>query len=188
VADESGPGDSRPDTAGPSAGRPDTAGPGAGRPDESRPNERSAQGEPGGVESLLRVIPGVDIRLEELDWRFSPAGGPGGQHANTSNTRAEVIFDVASSPSLPGWARDRLLRRLGPTVTASAGDRRSQAQNRQLALERLRSRLASGLRVERPRRPTRPTEASQRRRLEEKRRRGELKRQRQQQRRAADEP
>lgn len=128
---------------------------------------------------LLRVAPGVDIRLGELDWRFSPAGGPGGQHANTSNTRAEVSLDLTNSPSLPGWARERLVRRLGATVTASAGERRSQAQNRQLALERLRSRLAAGLKVERVRRPTRPTGASQRRRLEEKRRRGELKRERQ---------
>jgi ribosome-associated protein len=125
------------------------------------------------------VAPGVDIRLGELDWRFSPAGGPGGQHANTSNTRAEVSLDLTNSPSLPGWARERLVRRLGATVTASAGERRSQAQNRQLALERLRSRLAAGLKVERVRRPTRPTGASQRRRLEEKRRRGELKRERQ---------
>ncbi|HEX6392370.1 MAG TPA: alternative ribosome rescue aminoacyl-tRNA hydrolase ArfB [Acidimicrobiales bacterium] len=130
----------------------------------------------------LRVTPGVEIRLEELDWRFSPAGGPGGQHANTSNTRAEVTFDIAASTSLRGWARQRLLDRLGPTVTASAGERRSQAQNRQLALDRLRARLAAGLKVERTRRPTRPTEASQRRRLEEKRRRGDLKRQRQRQR------
>lgn len=126
----------------------------------------------------LRVAPGVVIRLDELDWRFTASGGPGGQHANTSNTRAEVVFDVSSSPSLPAWARERLLRRLGATVTASAGERRSQAQNRELAVERLRSRLAAGLKVERPRRPTRPTELSQRRRVEEKRRRGELKRQR----------
>jgi ribosome-associated protein len=127
----------------------------------------------------LRIAPGVEIRLDELRWRFSAAGGPGGQHANTSNTRAEVTFDVNDSAGLPGWARDRLARRLGPSVTVSAGERRSQAQNRQLALERLRSRLAAALKVERVRRPTRPTDASQRRRLEEKRRRGELKRRRQ---------
>ncbi|HUE58367.1 MAG TPA: alternative ribosome rescue aminoacyl-tRNA hydrolase ArfB [Acidimicrobiales bacterium] len=127
---------------------------------------------------VLRVAPGVVIRLDELDWRFSPAGGPGGQHANTSNTRAEVTFGIAASPSLPSWARARLTSRLGASVSVSAGERRSQAQNRRLALERLGERLASALEVERPRRPTRPTGSSQRRRLEEKRRRGQLKRQR----------
>ena len=133
---------------------------------------------------MLRVAPGVSIRVDELDWRFSPAGGPGGQHANTSNTRAEVTFSVASSTTLPDWARERLTARLGESVTVAAGERRSQAQNRQLALQRLADRLASALEVQRPRRPTRPTDASQRRRLEEKRRRGEIKKQR----RAADEP
>ena len=127
---------------------------------------------------MLRVAPGVVVRLDELSWRFSPAGGPGGQHANTSNTRAEVTFEIASSPSLPDWARDRLSARLGAVVTVSAGERRSQSQNRRLALERLTERLAAALEVERPRRPTRPTGASQRRRLEEKRRRSDLKRQR----------
>lgn len=153
------------------------------------PDERDESAASDGLsdDGILRVAPGVDIRLAELDWRFSPAGGPGGQHANTSNTRAEVSLDLATSPSLPGWARERLVRRLGPTVTASAGERRSQAQNRQLALERLRSRLATGLKVERVRRPTRPTGASQRRRLEEKRRRGELKRERQKRQRGTSE-
>ena len=120
----------------------------------------------------------MELRFDELEWRFSAAGGPGGQHANTSNTRAEVTVDVAASSSLPEWARDRIVARLGPVVSAAAGERRSQAQNRQLALERLSERLASALKVERPRRPTRPTVASQRRRLDEKRRRSEIKRQR----------
>ena len=126
----------------------------------------------------LRVAPGVEVRLDELEWRFSAAGGPGGQHANTSNTRAEVFLDVAGSTSLPEWARDRIVARLGAVVSSVAGERRSQAQNRQLALERLADRLAGALVVERPRRPTRPTAASQRRRLEEKRRRSDVKRQR----------
>jgi ribosome-associated protein len=124
------------------------------------------------------VAPGVEVRLDELEWRFSAAGGPGGQHANTSNTRAEVVLDLRASASLPGWARDRIISRLGPVVSVAAGERRSQAQNRQLALDRLAERLAAALKVERPRRPTRPTDASQRRRLDEKRRRSELKRQR----------
>ena len=127
-------------------------------------------------EQDLRIAPGVVIPVDELDWRFGPAGGPGGQHANTSNTRAEVAFDAAGSPSLPDWARQRIVSRLGGVVNAAAGERRSQARNRDLALERLAERLTGALRVEKPRRPTRPTAASQRRRIDEKRKRGSLKR------------
>lgn len=130
------------------------------------------------AEQELRIAPGVSVQVGELEWRFTPAGGPGGQHVNTSNTRAEVVFDAAGSASLPGWAKERIVERLGPTVTAVAGERRSQARNRELALERLAERLAGALRVQAPRRPTRPTKASQRRRLEEKRRRGDVKRRR----------
>lgn len=127
---------------------------------------------------MLRVTPSCAIALDELAWRFSTAGGPGGQHANRSNTRVEVVFDVAGSPSLGPRQRARLLGRLGPVVRVVASDRRSQAQNRELALERLRARLAAGLQVEHPRRPTAPSAAARRRRLEAKRRRGELKRRR----------
>src|SRR5688572_28841945 len=116
------------------------------------------------------------IPLDELEWRFSASGGPGGQHANTSNARAEVRFDVAGSPSLGPRQRARLLERLGPEVRVVASDERSQARNRQLALERLAGRLAEGLKVQTPRRPTRPTRASQRERVETKRRRGDIKR------------
>jgi ribosome-associated protein len=126
----------------------------------------------------LRPAPGVTIPLEELEWRYSTAGGPGGQHANTSQTRADVRFDIAGSPSLSEWARHRLSSRLGPTVEAGAGERRSQARNRQLALDRLSARLEAALAPERPRRPTRPTLASQRRRLDAKRRQGARKQQR----------
>ena len=125
---------------------------------------------------VLRVTPSCSIRLDELEWRFSASGGPGGQHANTSNTRAEVRFDVAGSPSLGPRQRDRLLERLGPEVRVVASDERSQARNRDLALERLRARLADALRVQRPRRPTAPTKAAQHRRVEAKRQRGEIKR------------
>ncbi len=116
------------------------------------------------------------IPLEELDWRFSSSGGPGGQHANTSNTRVEVRFDVAGSPSLGPRQRARLLERVGPVVRVVAADERSQARNRQLAVERLRSKLADGLRVETPRRPTRPSRSARQARLEDKRQRGETKR------------
>ena len=126
----------------------------------------------------LTVAPGVVVPLHELTWRFSPSGGPGGQHVNTSNTRAEVSFDIATSPSLPGWARTRLTERLGPVVTVGASDRRSQVRNRELALARMAARLAAALEVAPARRPTRPTLASKKRRVEAKRRRGNLKRER----------
>ncbi|MGH9151494.1 MAG: aminoacyl-tRNA hydrolase, partial [Acidimicrobiales bacterium] len=100
----------------------------------------------------LRVTSSLTIPLEELEWRFSRSGGPGGQHANTADTRVEVRFDVAGSASLGPRQRARLVERLGPSVRVVASDSRSQARNRELALERLRSRLAEGLRVEPPRR------------------------------------
>jgi ribosome-associated protein len=124
----------------------------------------------------LRVTRSLRIPEEELQWRFSGSGGPGGQHANTSNTRVEVRFDVARSSALGPRQRARLLERLGPVVRAVAQDERSQARNRQLALERLRSRILEALAVRPPRRPTRPTPASTEARLQSKRRRGELKR------------
>jgi len=127
---------------------------------------------------MLRVSRTCHIPLDELEWRFSGSGGPGGQHANTSNTRAEVRFDVAGSPSLGPRQRSRLLERVGPVVRVVASDERSQARNRDLALQRLASRLAAGLRVDRPRVATTPSPAKRRARLEDKRRRSEVKRQR----------
>lgn len=118
----------------------------------------------------------MSIPLSELEWRFSGAGGPGGQHANTSNTRVEVRFDVTQSPSLSARQRDRLLERLGPVVRVVASDERSQARNRQLALERLRDRLAGALSVRPHRRPTTPTSGSEERRLADKHRRSQTKR------------
>jgi ribosome-associated protein len=126
-------------------------------------------------EDVLRVTRSLSVPLSELSWRFSASGGPGGQHANTSNTRAEVRFDVVASPSLGPRQRARLLDRLGPEVRVVASDERSQARNRALAMQRLASRLADALRVEPSRTATKPTRASQRRRVETKRRRSETK-------------
>jgi ribosome-associated protein len=126
----------------------------------------------------LRVTSSCAIPLDELEWRFSGSGGPGGQHANTANTRVELRFDVAGSPSLGPRQRARLLERLGPVVRVVVTDTRSQARNRELALARLRERLAAALRTPRARRPTAPSAAARRRRLDAKRRRAELKRQR----------
>ncbi len=124
----------------------------------------------------LRVTPTCRIGRDELDVRVSRSGGPGGQHANTSDTRVEVRFDVEASPSLGPRQRARLLERLGPVVRATASDSRSQARNRDVAVERLRARLARGLAVHAPRRPTKPSRAKKRARVEQKRRRGDVKR------------
>jgi ribosome-associated protein len=124
----------------------------------------------------LVLGPGVSIRAGDLEWRFSTAGGPGGQHQNTSNTRAEVTVELSSAAGLPEWARIRLIDALGPVVSASAGDTRSQGRNRDLARARLTARLAAALEVPAPRRPTRLPPAARRRRMEAKRRRSDVKR------------
>jgi ribosome-associated protein len=129
-------------------------------------------------DGMLRVTRTVLIPLEELDWRFTTSGGPGGQHANRASTRAEVLFDVDGSQSLGPRQRSRLRKRFGPTVRASAGEHRSQARNRDEALRRLAQRVAEGLRVERPRVPTAPSAAARARRLDQKRRRAAVKRER----------
>jgi ribosome-associated protein len=130
------------------------------------------------AERYLRVTPALSVPLDELEWRFGPSGGPGGQHANRAHTRAEVRFDIATSPSLDEPTRARLLATIGPTARASADDARSQLRNRATALDRLRSTLAAGAREQRPRRKTRPRAGAIERRLQAKRRRGELKRSR----------
>ena len=129
-------------------------------------------------DGLLRVSRSCAIPLDELSWRFTGSGGPGGQHANTSNTRVEVRFSVAESPSLGPRQRARLLERLGPVVRVVASDERSQARNRALALDRLRARLADALRIDPPRRPTAPSRSATRARLDAKKRRSDVKRSR----------
>lgn len=121
----------------------------------------------------VRVNGHLVIPAAELDVRTGPSGGPGGQHANRAHTRVEVRFDVEGSATLGPRQRARLLEKLGPVVRVVADDERSQARNRSLALERLGARLAGALRVDPPRRPTKPTKGSTERRLEEKRRRSQ---------------
>jgi ribosome-associated protein len=116
------------------------------------------------------------IPLREITVRATRSSGPGGQHANTTSTRIEATFDVAASPSLTDEQKRRIIARAGPRVTAVAQDERSQARNRELALERLARRLSSALAVRRPRRATRPTKGSVERRLTGKRARSERKR------------
>jgi len=127
---------------------------------------------------VLVVSRSLSIPIRELSWRTSTSGGPGGQHANRTSSRVEVAFDVTGSQALGPRQRARLLERCGPVVRAASSDSRSQARNRQIALERLGQRLASALRADPPRRPTAPTKGSRERRLEEKRHRSELKRHR----------
>jgi ribosome-associated protein len=128
------------------------------------------------LHGFLHIRPGVAIPLDEIELRTSRSSGPGGQHANVTASRVEAVFDVAASESLDDAQKARITARLGPRVTASAQDTRSQLRNRELALERLAQRLGAALEVRRPRRATRPTKASQHRRLDAKRRRGETKR------------
>jgi ribosome-associated protein len=131
-----------------------------------------------GGQRRLRVNRELEIPLAEVTLRTSRSSGPGGQHANVTASRVEASFDVLSSPSLSETQRERLLARAGPRVVAVAQDERSQARNRELALERLAERLRAGLAVPRARHATRPTPASRERRLSAKRRDSERKRER----------
>ncbi len=124
---------------------------------------------------LLPIRPGLALPLSEIELRTSRSSGPGGQHANVTASRVEASFVVAESVTLTAEQRARISSKLGPRVTASAQDTRSQHRNRELALERLAGRLAHALEVRRPRTKTRPTRASQRRRVDIKKRRGEIK-------------
>ena len=122
---------------------------------------------------------GWEIPEAEIDFRFVASGGPGGQHANRSNTKVDATFNIAGSPSMPEGLRQRVMERLGQTVRATVDDERSQLRNRQIAIERLRGRVAAAGKVERPRRATKPTRGSKKRRVEAKRQRSDLKRGRQ---------
>jgi len=127
----------------------------------------------------MRVTREVSVPLAEVTLRTSRSSGPGGQHANVTDSRVEAVFDVAASRSLSEDQRRRVMARSGAVLTAVAQDGRGQARNRELALERLRARLAAALAVPRPRRPTRPSAGARRRRVEAKRRTSERKRGRQ---------
>jgi len=126
----------------------------------------------------IRVTRSVSIPPSEIRIRVSRSSGPGGQHANTAETRVEAVFDVDASVALSERQKQRVRARVGPVVRAVAQDERSQARNRELAVERLVGKLRDALRVERRRVATRPTKASVERRLESKRRRAAVKRRR----------
>jgi ribosome-associated protein len=124
----------------------------------------------------IRVTRSVSVPRSEIELRFSRSSGPGGQHAQKTETRAEAVFDVEASAALTEAQKRRVVAKAGPVLRAVAQDERSQWRNRELAIERLVDALRQALRVERRRRPTRPTKAARQRRLDEKRRRSETKR------------
>jgi len=132
-------------------------------------------------EDPLRVGGRVVIPAGELEWRFDPSGGPGGQHANRASTRAELRFDLARSPSVPESLRRRMLERLGSrapggVVGVTVDESRSQWRNRSLARRRLAALLRDAMRTPRRRIATTPSRRAKRRRLEDKRRRSQKKR------------
>lgn len=130
------------------------------------------------MDDPMKITRGVALPLDEVLLRASRSSGPGGQHANVTASRVEAVFDVAASRALSDAQKARVIERIGPRVTAVAQDARSQVRNRELALERLRARLAAALATPRPRRPTRPTAASRRRHASAKQRQAQRKQQR----------
>jgi len=124
----------------------------------------------------LSITRSCSVPLDQLEWRFSRSGGPGGQHVNKTETRVELRFDVDSAQCLGPRQRARLKDKLGPVVRVVASDTRSQARNRELALERLQEKLRGALASEKKRKPTKRTRASKERRLADKRKRSDVKR------------
>ena len=127
----------------------------------------------------IRVTRSVSIPIAEMSFRYSRSSGPGGQHAQKSETRVEALFDVEASAALTDRQKNRVVRKAGPILRAIAQDERSQARNRELAVERIADALREALRVERRRVATKPGKAAVERRLEQKRRRSQTKRLRQ---------
>jgi ribosome-associated protein len=127
------------------------------------------------MEDAIRVAEGTEIPLDEIELRASRSSGPGGQHANVTASRIEAVFDVEASEALNSQQKGLLRRKLGDRISAVAQDARSQARNRELALERLREKLEEGLRRPKPRRATKPSRAAKERRLDQKRRTSERK-------------
>ncbi|MBA3300948.1 MAG: aminoacyl-tRNA hydrolase [Thermoleophilaceae bacterium] len=126
----------------------------------------------------LQVSRSVAIPLAEVEVRVTRSSGPGGQHANVTASRVEAVWDVEASGALSAEDKRRVKARLGPRVTAVAQDTRSQSRNRELALERLRSRIAAALVRPKQRRATKPSRGAKERRLESKRRRSGVKKDR----------
>jgi ribosome-associated protein len=127
------------------------------------------------ADETLIVNRNLRIPLGEIELRVSRSSGPGGQHANKTESRVEAVFDVEASAVLGPYQRSRLLSKLGPVARAVAQDERSQLRNRELALVRLGDRIAEALHVERKRKPTKPSRGAKESRLKAKRTRSEVK-------------
>jgi ribosome-associated protein len=123
----------------------------------------------------MRVTRSVTVPLNEIELQVSRSSGPGGQHAQKSETRVVAVFDVEGSSALTDAQKRRVTRKAGPVIRAVAQDERSRTRNRELALERLATALREALRVERRRVPTAPSAAARERRLTDKKRRGKTK-------------
>ncbi|MCB0864344.1 MAG: aminoacyl-tRNA hydrolase [Solirubrobacterales bacterium] len=121
---------------------------------------------------------GIFVPIDEVEIRASRSSGPGGQHANKTESRIEASFDVRASASLTDAQKERIATRLGERVTTVAQDARSQTRNRALAVERLRAKLLDALAPRKARRATRPSRAATERRLNAKRRQAERKQER----------
>ena len=124
----------------------------------------------------IPITRSVALPLAEIELRYSRSSGPGGQHAQKSETRVAAVFDVEASTALTDAQKRRVVAKAGPVLRAVAQDERSQLRNRELAIARLTEQLRAALRVERRRVATQPSAQSRERRLDEKRRRGETKR------------
>ena len=121
---------------------------------------------------LLSAGPGCRVPASEVTWRFGPTGGPGGQHANRAHTRVEAELDLRSARGIADDIRERLVARLGPRLRVVVDRHRSQARNRERALDEMELRIREALVVQRSRRPTRPRRGAVERRLEAKRQKG----------------
>ena len=127
----------------------------------------------------IHVTRSVTLPVAEVEFRTSRSSGPGGQHAQKSETRVEAVFDVERSAALTETQKRRVTAKAGPVLRAVAQDERSQLRNKDLALERLVEQLRAALYVQRKRKPTKPGKAAVERRLEQKKRRAETKKLRQ---------
>jgi ribosome-associated protein len=128
---------------------------------------------------FIPVTRSVALPLAEVELQYSRSSGPGGQHAQKSETRAVAIFDVAASSALTERQKQRVIARTGPVLRAVAQDERSRTRNTELAINRLVEQLRAALHVERKRVATKPSAAAREQRLQEKKRRGDVKRLRQ---------
>ena len=117
-------------------------------------------------ERILSTGPGCRIPVDQVRWRFGPSGGPGGQPANRAHTRVEAEVDLRTARGIEAEVRDRLVTKLGPVIRVVVDQHRSQARNRERALDEVEKRLCEALVEAAPRKPTRPRRGAVERRLE----------------------